>query len=949
MKGLLLVFASLLCFKANAQEFHFRQINADYGRDVRMITCLFQATDQLMWIGTDQGLYSYDGWAYRYHLRRDGSKSDVSTIAECPAGEIWVGYKDGYVEIMNKNGGAFQAILDSLQGVEISRILYDDHGPVFITTYGRGLWKIHEKKIERIRFQELSQINDIYDALIDHDGKLWLGTDHGIWIYEISEMQKLTHIDLGAGLPDDIVTNLQKEDNGDIWIGFYEHGLSRYVSGRDSIQHVFSIVSHEGHPVNLVNGAGNEVWLATEKSVWRYSPDLQPGKIILPVGLKDRIEAILVDQTGNLWIAAGNKLYIANTQWEWIDPGVDNIQAISGAPSRLWLGCETGLYEYDLSTKKLHQHLREKQLNILTLYQDPLGILWIGTFGQGLYIYDPETGRSIYLDEKDGISNSSILNIDGIKEKVWLATLGGITEIRFDKHPFHSPLQITLFQEMFDFPPEYVYDVYAAGEKEVWFGTDGKGLFSFDGQKLKLVTQPVQVFNGDSFDLRTIYSITGDHAGQIWVSTPNGNVLELDREGKIVRHISSPYGSLNSLITTGENEIVMVREGFIQVNNPVNGIFFFGPTAGLSSFSPNINSTARGKDGSVWIADTDRILHYMPLRTDTSRYVHMYMSGVTPGYDEASVPIRLKPDSNFLDFRFSGLWYADPASVRYKYMLAGHDKDWIYSHEGRAVYSSLGPGRYTFTVYGSHHDDFTLSKPVVREIIVLPPFYLTWWFLAGTISLIGFLVYKYFHDRINRLQRFHQLEKEKTTSQLNAIHAQVNPHFLFNSFNTLSGIIEEDQEAAVDYVDQLSSFFRGVLQHRDAELITLAEEVEIMRNYLYILEKRHGDNIRIIEDISGLEGFVAPLTLQMLVENAIKHNIVSREKPLTIRISIDDQWLTVSNPIQVKFQSPSESTGFGLSSLTARYDYLTPRKIEIKRDGNIFTVRIPNIRLNPTA
>jgi ligand-binding sensor domain-containing protein len=949
MKSLLILLASLLCIAARAQEFHFRQINADYGRDVRRITSMFQATGQLIWIGTDQGLYSYDGWTFRYHWRKDKVKSAVSSIAECPAGEIWIGYHDGYVEIMDDEGGASGAILDSLQGVKISRILYDDHGTVFITTYGRGLWKIHESKIERVRFREMSHINDIYDALIDHSGKLWLGTDHGIWIYESGEVQNLSLLDQADGLPDDIVTLLQKENNGDIWIGFYEHGLSRYISGRDSIQHVFSIATQEGHPVDLVEGPGNEIWLATEKSVWRYSPGQQPEKIILPVELKDRIEAILFDQTGNLWLAAGNKLFITSTQWEWIDPGVDNIQAVSGTPTRLWLGCEQGLYEYDLSTRIVRQHLREKQLNVLTLYKDPLGILWIGTFGQGLYIYDPDTERSLYLDEGNGISNSSILNIDGIKDKVWLATLGGITEIQFDKHPFQSPLQIILFQEKFDFPPEYVYDVYAAGEKEVWFGTDGKGLFSFDGQKLKLVTQSFQVFHGDSFDLRTIYSITGDHTGQIWVSTPNGNVLELDRNGRIARHIASPYGSLNSLITTGENEIVMVREGFIQVNNPINGISFFGPSAGLTSFSPNINSTARASDGTVWIADTDRILHYMPLKTDTSRYVHMYMSGVTPGFADESGPIRLKPDSNFLDFRFTGLWYADPASVRYKYMLSGHDKEWIYSNEGRAVYSSLAPGRYTFTVYGSHHDDFTLSRPLVREIVVLPPFYLTWWFLAGTISLIGFLVYKYFRDRINRLQRYHQLEKEKTTSQLNAIHAQVNPHFLFNSFNTLSGIIEEDQEAAVDYVDQLSSFFRGVLQHRDAELITLAEEVEIMRNYLYILEKRHGDNIRIIENITSLEGFVAPLTLQLLVENAIKHNIVSRDKPLTIRITIDDQWLTVSNPIQVKFQSPSESTGFGLSSLTARYDYLTARKIEITRDRNIFTVRIPNIRLNTTA
>jgi sensor histidine kinase YesM len=162
----------------------------------------------------------------------------------------------------------------------------------------------------------------------------------------------------------------------------------------------------------------------------------------------------------------------------------------------------------------------------------------------------------------------------------------------------------------------------------------------------------------------------------------------------------------------------------------------------------------------------------------------------------------------------------------------------------------------------------------------------------------------------------------------------------------LSGIIEEDQEAAVDYVDQLSSFFRGVLLHRNAELITLAEEIEIMRNYTYILEKRYAKNIRIIEEIETTEGFIAPLSLQLLVENAIKHNIVSREKPLVIRITGNRKWLVVSNPIQPKFQSLTESTGFGLSSLLTRYQYLTTSKIEIINDGNTFTVKIPIIHLN---
>jgi sensor histidine kinase YesM len=274
-------------------------------------------------------------------------------------------------------------------------------------------------------------------------------------------------------------------------------------------------------------------------------------------------------------------------------------------------------------------------------------------------------------------------------------------------------------------------------------------------------------------------------------------------------------------------------------------------------------------------------------------------------------------------------------------MLEGHDQDWIYSTEGRAVYSRLTPGKYTFLVEGSQSDDFSRAKPLRRELIVMPPLYLRWWFISTVLMIVLWLIITYIMARIKRIKNLHQLEKEKTMLQLHAIQAQVNPHFLFNSFNTLSSIIEEDQLAAVDYVDQLSGFFRGVLMHRNAELILIEEELEIVRNYTYILQKRYGENLRIREDIKHFSGWIAPLSIQLLVENAIKHNTISREKPLTIFLSIDDQWVTVSNMIQPKIQPSSESTGFGLSSLVARYQYLTREKIEIRKEQNTFTVKIP--------
>ncbi len=946
MKWIFCAVVLMMALPVTGQEYYFRQMPLDFDRDIQKIGLLFQGTSQMIWMGTDQGLYFFDGRKYRHIERPDGVSHDVTAIAERPGGEIWAGYDDGFIHVVSILGNYRIIPTDSLKGIPISKILFQGEENIFIATYGKGIWRLRENQLTRLSFNFLVQIDDIYDALLDPQGRLWLATDRGIWIYHQGPKEELRHLGREQGLPDEIVTKLLAENNGDIWIGLYDHGLGRYLAGRDSIIPVMAIEEDDGSVVSLVKGQSNDIWIATEKAIGKYSFDEPGRRIQIPTEIIKRLEDILFDYTGNLWIASGNKLYMANTQLDHRLPDVTGIQAITAQNGRLWLGCESGLYSIDQDGGDLFQHLQQEQLNILSIYIDPAGFLWIGTFGQGLYVYDPYTGRTRHLTEKDNLSNNSILNIDGKGNKLWLATLGGITEIDWSSDPIKDKLAITVFQEKFKFPAAYVYDVFVGQDDKVWFGTDGKGLYYLEQNQLHPFNRPIALPGPDSFDMKTIYSITGDEKNNLWISTTKGNILNLDLNGNLLEHISSAHGSLNSLITSGKGEIIMVREGAIQIKNPSYGVFLFSSSTGLSSFFPNINAVSRDRDGSIWIADTDNILHYIPSLTDTARYVHMHLVDISPGIFHPHEKIRLRPDSNFLDLRFTGLWYPDPSRVQYRYMLKGHDLHWIYTQEGRAVYSKLSPGSYTFIVAGSYYEDFSQSQPLQQEILVLPPFYLTWWFISGSILLISFLTYLFIRSRITHINKLHQLEKEKTTLQLHAIQAQVNPHFLFNSFNTLSSIIEEDQKSAVAYVDQLSGFFRGVLMHRDAELIPLAEEIIIMRNYSYILQKRYGDNIRIIEQVSTQEGYVAPLSIQLLVENAIKHNKVTTEKPLTIKITIGDQWVVVSNPIQRKFQAVTESTGFGLSSLLTRYKYLTSAKIEILNDGNTFTVKIPIIHLN---
>ncbi len=190
------------------------------------------------------------------------------------------------------------------------------------------------------------------------------------------------------------------------------------------------------------------------------------------------------------------------------------------------------------------------------------------------------------------------------------------------------------------------------------------------------------------------------------------------------------------------------------------------------------------------------------------------------------------------------------------------------------------------------------------------------------------------------------LERAHLASQLEGLRNQVNPHFLFNSLNTLIYLIPEDSEKAVRFVQQLSKVYRYVLESRDSQMIPLQEELGFLNAYIYLLRERFGDNLQV--EIKGLEHLtqaaIVPLTLQILFENAIKHNVISTEKPLHIEVFAENSHLVVRNNFQRKNQV-MDSTGVGLQNIKDRYRMLTDRAVEVIASRQYFTVALPMIEL----
>jgi LytS/YehU family sensor histidine kinase len=222
-------------------------------------------------------------------------------------------------------------------------------------------------------------------------------------------------------------------------------------------------------------------------------------------------------------------------------------------------------------------------------------------------------------------------------------------------------------------------------------------------------------------------------------------------------------------------------------------------------------------------------------------------------------------------------------------------------------------------------------------------------------SLLVISVYEaiYFMKRyMHSVAETEQLKREMVQSQLETLKNQVNPHFLFNSLNTLVSIIPDDRDVAVEFVRKLSKVYRYILEIKDRELILLSEELEFLNAYIFLQKIRFGDNLVIKLEVPPhlMEHQVVPLSLQMLLENALKHNVVSTEKPLHIEIYIgkDDQTLVVRNNLQLK-QQVIDSTGTGLKNIRNRYHFASGREVETIVTTSAFIVALPLIDKNLAA
>lgn len=914
-------------------------------QDVKM-SLAYEASDGFLWFGSNKGLFRYDGQEYQQFLAPDSlTNNEVSAIFEDASHQFWVGYEDGRIFHMNSSGRfRLWQPEEGLPAVRISGFGQGKEGMIWIATYGEGLYYFDGRRLNNIDAADGLPGNDIYVMVMDKEGRAWAGTDGGISICSVENGRKsIETATREEGLPDEIVRVILPDEQGNFWIGTYDKGICYYDTQKQAFSHVQENWGY-GPVTCMALFEGLELWIGTEgQGFVRY--DL-PRKQLSPVTFEElagsKAYGLHKDCEGNIWALTNNKpVCSANRQFEFIEGGVDNIQAVlSGQDGKLWVGCQSGLFLYDEQSRTFNLFKKE---NVISLFESQYGVIWAGTFGNGLFCIDPQTGRERHLTEADGLSNGSILDIDGKGPYIWLATLGGVTEFICKSDIFKKGgAQVRRFDEASGLGTNFIYTVFLDSKGRTWFGTDGEGLSYIQDGSIHNFTQA-----GD-IPLRAVYSITEDSRGHIWFSSGREGVFEWD--GQQFRRLSVKEGirdmAITGLATDKKGNILIVHPSGIDILDPVSKhIIYYDNEIGLQNIEPNLNALCQGQNGTVWIGAQHRLIKYTALKEELCIHPRTNLNSVAVFLEPVDFRERniFSHSENNLIFEYVGLWYTASSKVRYRYMLEGFDLDWIYSRDRQAIYSNLPPGAYTFKLAATENEAFDDEPVQTYSFTVRAPYWRQWWFILLSLLAAGAGSALFIRQRDKRLEREATLKREKIESQFEALKSQINPHFLFNSFNTLITIIEENPPMAVEFVEKLSDFYRSILQYREMEVISLQEEVELVQNYAFLLKKRFGDSLSLTVRYNGEPAYIAPLTLQILVENAVKHNVISKSRPLNIEVFTDAEYITVRNNLQKKI-TMEPSTGFGLQSIVNRYGLLIDRAIRIEEGEDYFIVSIPIIK-----
>lgn len=939
----------------NGIDIYVKHVNLPGNIPASVINRVLPDSSGFIWLGTSKGLYRWDGQRIvAYPVSENLLIPNVTALTRDRYGVVWAACADG--SIYHVSGQVLQNWKPADTGSfhRINDLLFDNGGKLWWGTNGSGLFFHNGSKIINIGLEDGLPDNYIYTLEKGFFGEIWASTDRGVALCKSWEnLLEISYFDKTTGLTDDIVRVVTKDNKGNIWLGFHEGEVCFYNKKLKIFTKITDTSVNRFSRVNDIAIDENGLWIANEKGL-RYLSSAKNPKAFEDVqfhgeSLPTKIETICTDRFGNLWILDKEGLFVSSAGAftrirRKFNFNLISAKAIAKANEKsVWIAENNTISEITgTRTQRYLTGILQTTSTITCLKEDEQGNFWIATFGDGVVVFDPVTKKHRFITEKHGLVNNNVLDISIRGNSIWVATLGGASHLKVNSIWGEQAFGIESYDKEHGLGNNFIYNILQDSKNRVWFGTDGNGLVKFDENGFTFYDEKTGL--GDD----VVYSIAEDRDGDIWLSTASSALYRFD--GNNFQNYTTADGLMSnnilSLACKYGNIFILTESGLDILNKSTGNFLGLNEELGLRKITADLNKVYTGNDFVCFVTEqgiirinTDLFKNYAVLPGLVIDKVLINLMAV-----EMATVSQLGHDENKLEFEYNGFWYLAPGKVRYLTRLKGYDPDRQITYDRRSSYANLAPGDYTFEVSAFLGNVPTHLVPEAVSFKILQPVYARWWFIVLMTILVLAILYFMIRAGEKRLKAAEARKKEKLEFEFQTLKNQINPHFLFNSFSTLISMIEEKPEVAVEYTEKLSDFFRNILEVKEQELIPMEEELEMMRNYFYIQHKRFGKNfsLEIELDETVKQSKIPPLTLQLLAENAIKHNIVSKNKPLVVKISNDEKYILVKNNLQKKKQT-GPSTGIGLQNIKERYRLLTGKEVGIKENEDYFEVILPII------